>query len=261
MFRFLSLIAIVGILSACTSNQVEPEVDCTIDGPTAMAISTPSGCELPTGTISVEVTGGEGPFTFMVNTIPSQENSSGSFDQIDAGNFVITIMDANNCSISVDVTVESAEGPSINDVSTMISGCGTENGSLSVSASGGEGTLMYSLDGLEAQEEDSFDRLAAGTYQLTVSDEGGCETIQEVQILSGVSLENDIKPIIESNCALATCHGGARSPDMTTRSGIIAVADRIRARTTAGTMPPSGALPDSQIDAIACWVADGAPEN
>lgn len=78
---------------------------------------------------------------------------------------------------------------------------------------------------------------------------------------STITLSGDITPIIESSCAVPGCHGANRSPLMTSPDLIIAVADRILARTQAGTMPPSGPLPAADIEKIECWVNAGAPNN
>lgn len=79
-----------------------------------------------------------------------------------------------------------------------------------------------------------------------------------------VSFITDILPIIQTRCALSGCHvTGAQSPDFTVTSNIFDRADRIKSRTSSGTMPPSNAtgLTIEQITLIAQWVDDGAPNN
>ena len=78
---------------------------------------------------------------------------------------------------------------------------------------------------------------------------------------STITLSGNIATIIQTNCASASCHGGNRSPLLTTNEEIIAAASRIKARTGAGTMPPSRPLSSEDIEAIACWVDAGAPNN
>ena len=81
----------------------------------------------------------------------------------------------------------------------------------------------------------------------------------------GVSYSQTIEPIIKSNCAVNGCHvNGQQRPALELFDQISAHADRILARTSNGTMPPSSSgksLTQSEINAIACWVNDGALDN
>lgn len=81
----------------------------------------------------------------------------------------------------------------------------------------------------------------------------------------GISFVQTIQPIISNNCALSGCHvNGQQRPTLETYEQIADNAERIEARTSNGTMPPSSSgqsLSQLEIDAIACWVGDGAPNN
>ena len=76
-----------------------------------------------------------------------------------------------------------------------------------------------------------------------------------------ISLADDIRPIINRNCAIAGCHLDSQSPLFDSNAAIISSAQRILARTSAGTMPPSGALDSDLVAQIACWVDAGSPDN
>ncbi len=76
-----------------------------------------------------------------------------------------------------------------------------------------------------------------------------------------ISLKDTIQPIIESNCALSGCHLDRQMPLFENRDDIIANATRIKARVTAGTMPPSNPLDARTMEMIACWVDSGAKDN
>jgi hypothetical protein len=250
-------------LVACQSSQVEPSVDCAVEGPTIQVESTLSACDEPNGTVTATVTGGTGPYTFSINANSVSDNSTGIFEGLSAGNYTVSVFDGNDCTAQSNVTVLAADGPEINSTSQEPAGCETSNGSLTVEAVGGTGALSYSLNGGAPQSNPTFNGLAAGSYDLVVSDESGCETIEVVDVLTGVSLNEDIVSIITANCAVSGCHDGSRSPDLRMTSGIIGSAGRIRSRTSARTMPPSNRTPltQTQIDLISCWVNDGAPDN
>jgi len=81
----------------------------------------------------------------------------------------------------------------------------------------------------------------------------------------GTSFSQKIHPIINSNCAESGCHvNGQQLPTLENYSQISSNAAKIKARTSNGTMPPSNSgksLSPEEIEAIACWVDAGAPEN
>jgi len=83
------------------------------------------------------------------------------------------------------------------------------------------------------------------------------------------SFSDDIRPIIETKCAVSGCHNGDRGEDLNwnnfdqfhkrAESGLV------KFRVTHGIMPPSnspaGPLTREQINAIACWSDQGARNN
>lgn len=81
----------------------------------------------------------------------------------------------------------------------------------------------------------------------------------------GVSFMGDIKPIIETNCLLSGCHGdNSALPDWGDFSVFQANAQKVKTRTSNGTMPPSGSgrsLTEEQVQKIACWADNGALNN
>src|SRR5436853_6206877 len=54
--------------------------------------------------------------------------------------------------------------------------CSSGTGSITVTASGGTGTLSYSKDGTNFQTSNVFSGLAGGSYTITVKDANGCTT-------------------------------------------------------------------------------------
>ena len=81
----------------------------------------------------------------------------------------------------------------------------------------------------------------------------------------GISYSNTIAPIINTSCAISGCHvPGRQLPTLVTYEQISANAERIKTRTSDGTMPPAASgieLSAEEINQIACWVDAGAPDN
>lgn len=141
---------------------------------------------------------------------------------------------------------------------------GQETGEITVSASGGTAPYMYSIDGTSFQNDGTFSDLGAGDYTLVVKDANECTDTEmaTVEEVPEVFYANQIRPILDANCQNANCHGGNPNiPSFETYDDVKNKADRIKARTGAGTMPPSGPLPANEVQLIADWVDQGAPNN
>ncbi|WP_276373857.1 hypothetical protein [Chryseolinea sp. H1M3-3] len=83
-----------------------------------------------------------------------------------------------------------------------------------------------------------------------------------------ISFTSQVKPIINTNCAVSGCHNGDLGADknwtvFSTLQGKIAnVKDRInRPPGTPGHMPAFGSLTQDEITTISCWVDQGGQNN
>lgn len=93
--------------------------------------------------------------------------------------------------------------------------------------------------------------------------------IPEYQCTQTYGFANDVKPIIETKCAISGCHNGDMGQDLNwtvfenfhkrAESGLV------KYRVTHRIMPPSnspaGPLTQEQINTIACWTDQGALNN
>jgi hypothetical protein len=62
----------------------------------------------------------------------------------------------------------------IESVSSAEATCGLDDGSLTISASGGSGDYMYSIDGSNFQPSATFEEIGAGNYTVRVMDANEC---------------------------------------------------------------------------------------
>lgn len=84
-----------------------------------------------------------------------------------------------------------------------------------------------------------------------------------------VTFANDIRPIIETKCAISGCHNGDLGSDLNWNNlnefQERAKSGEVKFRVTNGLMPPSkspaGQLSPEQINAIVCWSDQGALAN
>jgi hypothetical protein len=78
------------------------------------------------------------------------------------------------------------------------------------------------------------------------------------------SWANDVSPVIQSSCALPSCHanGYANGPGpLTTYQQVFNARTSIRQAVSNGTMPKNSSLTAAQKNAILCWIDSGAPQN
>lgn len=94
----------------------------------------------------------------------------------------------------------------------------------------------------------------------------GCNTSDDKPVFAcgeEVSLETQIMPIINSDCAIPLCHLDGSHPILDSKAAVITHALGIRAQVENFQMPPGGQEPLSaaEIERITCWVEDGAENN
>ncbi len=248
-------------LLSCSNNVENPGIDCSLsDLSVAVTGQVRPDCNIE-GALTVQASGGSGSFLYSLDGVNFQ--SAETFEGLSAGNYTITVKDIDGCLATVEERLESEPGGITLSLDAAASVCGESSGTISASATGGLEPYAFRIDGGSLQASGSFSGLSNGTKTITVTDDEGCSATRSIVVSSGISLATDIMPIISSNCAVTGCHNGSRSPDLRTSAQVMSNASRIRARTSAGTMPPAdrGDLSQIQIDEIACWVNDGAPDN
>lgn len=91
---------------------------------------------------------------------------------------------------------------------------------------------------------------------LYPTDPNDCKT-------DSLTYNDDIKVLINNNCAVSGCHvAGAQTPSLTTYSEVNANLNGIQQRAIVqGDMPPAGPLSSCDKKRLEQWIADGAPES
>lgn len=260
---------LIGLLaSACANHSEEELADCATSG-LALAVDNrgnPTGCGAENGSITVSATGGRTPYQFSIDGSTFQAN--GAFSKLLGGGYTVTLKDANGCETTADVTLQVPSSDLAASVeTTMVTGCGTTNGTITVTATGSKTPFEYQLGTGAFGANPEFENLASGQYSVTVRDADDCSQVISATVVrgeSGVTYSGDIKSIIQTNCAITGCHvAGGQSPNFTQFANVKAAAGAIKSRTGARSMPPAGRpdLSQSAINEIACWVDDGAKDN
>jgi len=126
------------------------------------------------GEIIVTANGGNGVYSYTLNGGLSQ--SSNVFSNLSAGTYTILVYDANGCPITLpNFTIANpALLTASAQASAQVSCYNSMDGTITITANGGTGTYLYSLNGGQSQYSNVFSNLSSGNYNVEVSDEKGC---------------------------------------------------------------------------------------
>jgi len=124
------------------------------------------------GDASAEITitsaGGQGAYTYSIDGTNFQTSSV--FSNLSAGEYDVISMDENGCIDEVTVEITQPSQLVLNAIPTMISCFGENNGSITISVSGGTPAYVNTINSASGL----FTELSQGTYLTTTTDANGC---------------------------------------------------------------------------------------
>ena len=165
-----------------------------------------------TGVIMATALGGLGDYVYtlqdtMGNPIPADQNSPGIFTGLTVGTYVVHV-ESGDClatSEEIDITEPDTALEVTFEVTDLI--ChGEDNGRLEVFATGGTGIILYAISpNLDQYFEDNvFENLAPGEYDVIVHDELGCYETFDFEIIESPAV---LIQIIPDSIIPAICDG------------------------------------------------------
>lgn len=219
-----SLFTILVILSSVISLRAQ---DITITDVTTTPVSCGGGSD---GTITVTVTGGTGPYTYLLvrggvpvenaGPIPSQTYTFTG--HIKYSNYIIIVSDKSK-PVGNDINFATIDGPDPISITTALSTditCNNaNNGTITVEATGEQGDFVFNLTGPvnETNETGFFSGKPGGDYTVLVSDKYGCPLTDITPVLT---INNpSVISIAEDNVTPVLCYGEATGAISITPSG------------------------------------------
>jgi gliding motility-associated-like protein len=161
------------------------------------------------GSATVTAAGGTTPYTYHWSNGPATPNNP----NLVAGTYTVTVTDAHNCTATASVTItQPALLTSAISSSTNVSCNGGSDGTATVSANGG--TPAYTFVWSNGAVTSSITNLAAGTYNVTVTDTHGCSATSSVTITQPAVLTATI-----SASTNVSCFGGNNGSATVTAAG------------------------------------------
>ncbi|MEO8149225.1 MAG: T9SS type A sorting domain-containing protein [Bacteroidia bacterium] len=195
----------LGCITTCNVTIVEPAI-------LSMSFSSSNtSCGNDNGTATAVVSGGNLPYTFLW----SDGETTASVAGLPPGTYTITVNDANGCGPLTSTIVINANAPITCNIIAVNPTCtGYNNGSASVAATGGAGSYTYSWNTAPLQTTALATGLAAGTYEVTITDVTGCTSLCTVDIIEPDPLAFTVEQL-NVNCsgagsgsAIITVFGG-----------------------------------------------------
>ena len=130
------------------------------------------------GTATVNATGGTSPYTFQWNDGNLQSTTTAT--GLCAGNFSVSISDANGCTITNSSTVTQNQDIVLNSSSTQ-STCNQSDASASVSIVSGASPFSYQWDASAGNQiTATASGLSANCYNVTITDGNSCTKVANV---------------------------------------------------------------------------------
>ena len=154
-------------------------------------------CGNGSGAIELDVSGGNGVYTYAWSNGATTSNISG----LSSGIYSCTITDENGCSLNTSVSVNNTPGTlAIENIVPIDNDCGDGTGAIDITISGG--TIPYTFAWSNGSTTEDINGLIPGEYICTITDANGC-VLTSSTVISGsaITIEN-------INIAHETCSTG-----------------------------------------------------
>ncbi len=194
--------------NGCSTRQsftIENSINITATA-SAQDVSCPTSND---GKITIsQITGGTAPYEYSLDNATFRPDST--FTGLAAGDYSITVRDANGCAAELAVTIGKPDALSL---STTGKDETCERFFILVTAQGGMGSYEYSLDGENYQESNQLEGVAAGEYTVYVRDTNGCvatelHTVAKVTSLSVTATISESTEFPENGSITLNISGG-----------------------------------------------------
>ncbi len=187
-----------------SANGCQGSLTITIGEPpvlTASVSSTPVTCNgQNNGIISVTTAGGVPPYQYSVDGGLNWQ--AGSTFNVRAGNYSISIRDANNCLTTRNIIVTEPPLLTARSDDTNATCDGGNDGTITVTATGGSSGYQYAINGGTFQASNIFN-VGPGNYIVTVRDNLGCLSSFNTKV--GLTSNLFLNPSAD----LTICEGGS----------------------------------------------------
>lgn len=158
-----------------------------------------------TGSAIVSGSGGTAGYTYLWNP---GGNTTTTVTGLTAGTYSVTVTDANGCTKLQSVAITQPASAVTAIASATNTTCGNSNGTATVTASGGTGSLTYMWTP-SGQTTLTASNLSAGSYDVIVTDANGCTKNASVSVNSANGPTVGISGTVTNVLCSGSATGGA----------------------------------------------------
>jgi Secretion system C-terminal sorting domain/SprB repeat len=152
---------------------------------------------------------GTAPYTYKLDGIPSASGATFYANTLTTGTHVVVVQDANGCIGSGTFVVQNIPPLNASSTITSLSCNGSNDGAISINATGGQAPYTYSKDGgVTFDTNRAFYNLPVGTYNVIVKDASGSTTSFSTSITEPTPINSNI--IVTNQTATITISGGVQ---------------------------------------------------
>ncbi len=148
--------------------------------------------------ITVQTVGGVGPYNYVWNTNPQQFTATAT--GLNSGTYQVIVTDANNCTTTIAVNIAQPQPLSATSVFVSPSCNGGNNGTATITVSGGNGPYWYNWNTTPPQFSQTAVALTAGNYQVTITDMNGCTLAANVAVTQPQPITTNFSALNNVSC-------------------------------------------------------------
>lgn len=148
-----------------------------------------------TGSISVEVSGGSGGFSYLW----SNGSTADKIEGLSPGRYQLTVTDSNGCSVVEEYEVIAPNPLILNGNVTNILCSGETTGAIDLTISGG--VAPYDITWSDGSRTEDLSNMSAGNYTVTLEDANGCSTTANYTITEPSQI------VVDPDVTGVTCFG------------------------------------------------------
>lgn len=144
----------------------------------AISGSPPKCAGEDTGSATVTAEGGITPYSYVWND--SKDLNAPTLSGLQAGTCQVVVTDAAGCSVTLSMNLSQPDSVKIQETVGEVDYKLQNNGTINLTVTGGTGSYRYAWS--TGATTRAIDRLVSGTYQVTVTDQNGCERIKRITV-------------------------------------------------------------------------------